>query len=146
MDIEIKIDISQKETKVIIISDEMNEEIHELVERISANPQQMIIGFQQEKATILNQEDIFRIYSEQGKVYAQLSKEVYVLRMRLYELEACLNSKEFVRISNSEIINLKKVKNFDLSFSGVICVKLTDGTITYVSRRYVSKIKKILGI
>lgn len=105
MDIEIKIDISQKETKVIIISDEMNKEIHELVERISANPQQMIIGFQQEKATILNQEDIFRIYS-----------------------------------------NLKKVKNFDLSFSGVICVKLTDGTITYVSRRYVSKIKKILGI
>lgn len=146
MDIEIKIDISQKETKVIIISDEMNEEIHELVERISANPQQMIIGFQQEKATILNQIDIFRIYSEQGKVYAQMLKEVYVLRMRLYELESCLNSKEFVRISNSEIINLKKVKNFDLSFSGVICVKLTDGTTTYVSRRYVSKIKKILGI
>lgn len=146
MEIEIKIDISQKETKVIIISDEMNEDVQELVERISANPQQMIIGFQQEKAMILNQEDIFRIYSEQGKVYAQLSKEVYVLRMRLYELEACLNSKEFVRISNSEIINLKKVKNFDLSFSGVICVKLTDGTKTYVSRRYVMKIKKILEI
>lgn len=146
MEIEIKIDISQKETKVVIISDEMNEDVQELVERISANPQQMIIGFQQEKATILNQIDIFRIYSEQGKVYAQMLKEVYVLRMRLYELESCLNSKEFVRISNSEIINLKKVKNFDLSFSGVICVKLTDGTTTYVSRRYVSKIKKILGI
>lgn len=146
MEIEIKIDISQKETKVVIISDEMNEDVQELVERISANPQQMIIGFQQEKATILNQIDIFRIYSEQGKVYAQMLKEVYVLRMRLYELESCLNSKEFVRISNSEIINLKKVKNFDLSFSGVICVKLTDGTTTYVSRRYVSKIKKILGL
>lgn len=43
-------------------------------------------------------------------------------------------------------INLKKVRNFDLSLSGTICVTLSDGTATYVSRRYVSKIKKILGL
>lgn len=69
-----------------------------------------------------------------------------MLRMRLYELEACLNEKEFVRISNSEIINLKKVKNFDISLGGVIRVKFIDGTTTYVSRRYVAKIKNVLGI
>ncbi|MEE3499403.1 MAG: LytTR family DNA-binding domain-containing protein, partial [Ruminococcus bromii] len=44
------------------------------------------------------------------------------------------------------IINLKKVRNFDLSLSGTICVTLSDGTATYVSRRYVSKIKKVLGL
>ena len=65
--------------------------------------------------------------------------------MRLYEIEEKLCSGNFVRISNSEIINLKKVKNFDLSFTGTILVRLSDGSTSYVSRRYVSKIKKILG-
>ena len=65
---------------------------------------------------------------------------------RLYEIEERLNPHQFVRISNSEIINLKRVDNFDLSFTGTICVKLSNGTTTYVSRRYVAKIKKILGI
>ena len=42
--------------------------------------------------------------------------------------------------------NLKKVKGFDLSFSGTICVTLSNGALTYVSRRYVAKIKQVLGI
>ena len=49
-------------------------------------------------------------------------------------------------ISNGEIINIKKVKGFDLSFTGTICVSLSNGTVTYVSRRYVSKIRHLLGI
>lgn len=34
----------------------------------------------------------------------------------------------------------------DLSFTGTICVRLSNGMTTYVSRRYVPKLKKILGI
>ena len=70
----------------------------------------------------------------------------YVLRQRLYELEECLDGSCFVRISNAEIINLKKVRGFDLSITGTIRVTLTDGSATYVSRRYVGKIKQVLGV
>ena len=52
----------------------------------------------------------------------------------------------FVRISHLEIVNLKKVKNLDLSFVGTICMELSNGDMCYVSRRYVKKIKKVLGI
>lgn len=41
---------------------------------------------------------------------------------------------------------MRKVKSFDLSITATICVELSDGTTTYVSRRYVSKIKTILGL
>ena len=68
------------------------------------------------------------------------------MRLRLYEAEQRLDSRAFVRISNGEMINLKKVKGFDLSFTGTICVALSNGTVTYVSRRYVAKIKQVLGI
>ena len=70
----------------------------------------------------------------------------YTLRLRLYEMEQRLDSNFFVRISNSDIINLRKVKGFDLSFAGTICVTLSNGTVTYVSRRFVAKIKQLLGI
>ena len=69
-----------------------------------------------------------------------------MLKKRLYELEELLDKTKFVRISNSEIINLKKVKHFDLSITWTICVRLSDGTAAYVSRRYINKIKKILGV
>lgn len=44
------------------------------------------------------------------------------------------------------IINLKKVKGFDLGFSGTICVNFQNGLTAYVSRHYVAKIKQVLGI
>ena len=62
------------------------------------------------------------------------------------EAEERLDNSKFVRISNSEIVNLKKVKSLDLSFVGTICMELSNGTVSYVSRRYVSKIKKVLGL
>ena len=87
-----------------------------------------------------------RIYSAVGKVFAVTDKKEFVLRLRLYEIEERLSSKSFVCISNSEIINIRKAKKFDLSTVGTICVSLTNGNVSFVSRRYVTKIKKILGI
>ncbi len=89
---------------------------------------------------------MIRIYLNSGKVVAVTDKGEYILRLRLYEIENLLLTDQFIRISNSGIINLKKVNNFDLSFTGTICVKLSNGVTTYVSRRYVPKLKKILGI
>jgi len=144
--VEVKIDDSLTEPKVIILTDKMTGEVDEILRRISETEMQMIAGFQGDTVTILDQKDILRLYTASGKVYAVTASGEYVLRLRLYELEERLKRESFVRISNSEIINLKKVKNFDLRITGTICVTLSDGTMTYVSRRYVSKIKDVLGI
>ena len=45
-----------------------------------------------------------------------------------------------------EIVNIKKIKKLDTSLTGTICMYLEGEKMTYVSRRYVSKIKKVLGI
>ncbi len=107
---------------------------------------QIISGSKDNKIEVIEQADLIRIYASNGKVIAATRKGEYALRLRLYEIEERLPPHQFVRISNSEIINLKNVNSFDFSLSGTICVKLADGTATYVSRRYVSKLKKILGI
>lgn len=146
MQVEIKIDETCKETKVIVVSDKMSEEVTGLVKKLSDATPQVILGFYEDSAEIINQAEIYRAYASQGKVYTQTGKKTYTVKQRLYELEEKLDHAQFVRISNSEMINLSKVKNFDLSFSGTICVALTNGTVTYVSRRYVTKIKEVLGI
>ena len=146
MKIEIKIDESCTEPKITVVTSRVTDEINELVKMLSAEQAQMIAGFADERATVLEPSRIYRVYASDGKVYAETENGAYLLRLRLYEAEQRLANSAFVRISNSEIINLKKVTGFDLSFVGTICVSLSNGTVTYVSRRYVSKIKQILGI
>ena len=146
MKIEIKIDENCAEPKVIVVTDRVTEEINEIVKRLSDEPSQILAGFKDGQAAVLEPEHIYRVYAADGKVYAETKNETYSLRLRLYEAEQRLANRSFARISNGELINLKKVKNFDLSFVGTICVSLSNGTVTYVSRRYVSKIKQLLGL
>ena len=146
MQIEIKVDNSCKETKIIVVTDKITDEINTLVKKLAEDTPQLIAGLQRDILKILDQHDILRIYATNGKVYAETEDGEYLIRLRLYELEERLDKNDFVRISNSEIINLKKVKGFDLSYTGTICVSFLNDTVTYISRRYVKKIKQVLGI
>ena len=146
MKIEIKIDEGCVEPKIIVVTDKVTDEISEIVKRLSAEHSPVLAGFQGDQVTVLDPQQIYRVYASGGKVYAETESGAYLLRLRLYEAEQRLAGRSFVRISNGEIINLKKVKGFDLSFVGTICVSLSNGTVTYVSRRYVSKIKQLFGI
>ena len=110
MKFEIKLDENCLETKVIIVAEKMTEDITELMQRISEENSQGIVGFDGDVVQILEQTDIFRIYAAVGKVFAVTDKKEFVLRLRLYEIEERLNNKGFVRISNSEIINIEKAK------------------------------------
>ena len=146
MQIEIKIDEGCTEMKIIVVTSKVTEEVNEIVKRLSSEQSQMIAAFKDAQATMLEPTQIYRVYASEGKVYAETENSTFLLRLRLYEAEQRLAKCSFVRISNSDIVNLKKVKGFDLSFVGTICVSLSNGTVTYVSRRYVAKIKQLLGL
>lgn len=146
MEVEIKIDPTCKTPKIIIAAENITDEVKALAEKLSAEGLRSISGFKDNTARLLEPEEIVRIYSCGGKIVAVTDSGEFFLRRRLYELEELLEGKKFVRISNSELVNLKRVKEFDLSAAGTICVFLSNSDVTYVSRRYVVKIKKILGI
>lgn len=146
MQIEIKIDPSCTEPKIVILADKMTDAVNHIVQKLSEEAPEMLAGFHESTLFILDQSEIVHIYAASGKIFAVTANGKYTVHLRLYELEKRLDKKSFVRISNSEIINLRKVNKFDLSFSGTICVTLNNGTATYVSRRYVAKIKQALGI
>ena len=85
-----------------------------------------------------------RFYSGAKSVYAQTSDAEYHISKRLYELEATLPV-QFVRVSNSEIINLDYVSKFSLTVGGIINIEFKNGVKTSSSRRYLKKIKEVLS-
>lgn len=149
MKVEIRLDSKLTEPLAVISTAEITDEVNEAVRKLQETKESgsdIITGFTDDRAEILSPEDIYRVYAENQKVLAVTDKGTFRLRMRLYQAEEKLAGRKFVRISNSEIINLNRTKNFDLSFAGTIQVKMKNGDTTFVSRRYVSEIKRILGI
>ncbi len=65
-------------------------------------------------------------------------------RKTLSGLEEILNSERFFRISQSEIVNLYKVKGFDMSVSGTVGVEFDNGNRSWVARSRVKLIKEKL--
>ena len=146
MKIEVKVDEACREPMVVVYTDRVTDEVQSIVRRLSQDAPQVIVGFREEDAVLLAEEEIQRVLTEGGKVFAETADGRFALRLRLYELEDRLDAKRFVRISNAEIVNLSWIRGFDLSFAGTICVRLKSGAETYVSRRYVAKIKQVLGL
>ena len=148
MKLNINIDAGAKEPEITITTSHMTEDVNRVVDFVSRldDAPTIISGIREDKVELLEPEVIVKIYAEDSKVFAQTEKGSYQIRLRLYEAEEKLNNSKFVRISNSEIVNLKKVKSLDLSFVGTICMELSNGEVSYVSRRYVSKIKRVLGL
>ncbi len=110
MQIEIKIDKNCIEPKVVIMAQSMTEDVKRIVELLSAETPQLLAGFRNDQLEILDPAKVLRLYAQQGKVIAVTESGEYTLRQRLYELEEKFEKDGFIRISNSEIINLKKRK------------------------------------
>ncbi|MEK8198791.1 LytTR family DNA-binding domain-containing protein [Lysinibacillus sp. FSL M8-0134] len=146
MKVEISIDPTYQEPKVIILTDKVTDDIEHLMQSIAAVAESTLPVFSHKGVELIDSKEIVRIYTEQKKVFVQTINGVYTVRFRLYELEEKLNPHMFIRISNAEMVNRHMIKRMDISKTGTIGVELKNGIKTYASRRYVSKIKKLLGI
>lgn len=133
-----------KETEIRLCGREKSpelEELRDLLERLLDNKIKVYKG--QESGVVVPSQ-IIRIYSENKKVYLRTIGDCYEVRERIYTLEEQLRDRGFVRISNSEIVNIHQIEKLDMSNIGTIRMFMKNGDETYVSRRYISKIKEVL--
>ncbi len=145
MKIELQIDEKYDERKVIIQAKEIDEEIKALIEKISPKKESLKVSLDDD-TYILKEDEIESVYTENGKVYVKTPTKTYLSKKRLYEYEEILSKDKFVRISNSEIVNFDEVRNFNTKFLNTICINFYSGYQTYVSRRYIKRIKEFLNI
>lgn len=146
MKVSIQIHEKFKEPQIMVCNHTLTDEVKELQDSINQVVNKTVTAYTENGAHRLPYEVFIRFYAEKQKVYAETKEEKYVLHTRLYELEEELSEKDFVRISNSEIVNIRKIKSLDTSLTGTIKMFLDGEIETYVSRRNVKKIKDALKV
>ena len=114
------------------------------VEDASHSDFPQIAGTKDETVVFISQRDIVRVHTEGRRIVVQTADEKYTVKRTLAGLEDVLNPTRFMRISQSEIINLYKVKNFDFNLAGTIGVEFDCGVKSWVSRSRVKQIKALL--
>ena len=144
--VELKIEPGRREPEIVILAGAASEELDRLVRELSGLALAPVPVWQGDKACLIQQGDFLRFFADGKGVSAQTAEGCYSVRLRLYELEERLDPRRFVRISNSEIVNLDKVTAVDLSLTGTIRMTLNGTVSAYVSRRYVKKIKETLNL
>lgn len=148
MKIKINTNISSefKETSITINAPELSEEIQNLIQYISninTIPSQ-IVASKNNKIYFIDLEKVICFFSKDKYNYVRIKEGTYKIKYKLYELEEILKQKNFIRISNSCIININQVECFDTSILGTVLVKLKDNTQETVSKRNVAPIMRLL--
>lgn len=146
MEVELKLEPGRREPKVVVLAGRETPQVRELLERLSALALGPIPAWRGDRAVLLEPEDILRFFADGRGVSVQTAEGTFGVRERLYELEERLDRRTFARISHSEIVNLRKVTAVDLSLTGTIRMTLAGGTVCYVSRRCVKKLRQALGV
>lgn len=144
MKVELNIDKKFGETIVTISTNKVNDEIQNLVNYIE-NKEDYFIGVLDGKVCLLNTEDIIRVYVEDRKVYVVTVEGRFIVRKKLYEVQNTL-TKDFIKISQSEIANVKYIHSLDLGLRGTIVINYKNSDISYVSRRMLKEFKMKLGL
>lgn len=132
------------EEKVIIYArkkSDVTDRIAAFVEAQSVD----LIGFSEREAVKLKASDIFCFTVDDGKVYALSTIGKWHVKQRLYLLESTF-AEEFVKINQSCLVNLSKIKSFEVGFSGAMRVILENGYKDYVSRRQLKLVKTKVGL
>lgn len=147
MKVRIKLDPACTEPVLTIEAAQLTPQLQALAQRLESEDRGRLLGWQGDTVTVLSSADLTRFYTQDRGVFCQdAAGETYALRLRLYELEEVLDPRQFVRISNSELVNLHQITALDLKLSGTIKLTLAGGSLCFVSRRNVKKLKEALGL
>ena len=120
---------------------------HELVQVLnSLETEKHLVGYVDDTMHRINLDDIYYIESVDKKIFLYGEQLVLYSKQKLYELEDELKYYDFLRISKTTIINLKKIKTVTPISSGKLEAALLNDDKIIISRQYTSVMKKYLGL
>jgi len=144
---QIKTNINERytETELHVCKDKLDDEVKKIVSELHAMYDPALNGTDElGNRCVIPPGDVVTFYAEKQKVFALDAAKKYSIPQTLQELEKMLETSGFIRISKSEIVNLRRIRSIDMSVTGTIKVIMKNGYETYTSRRNVGRLKEAL--
>ena len=137
-------DDTAERTEVIIRARAQDEEVERIMEALGTDAQTSIVCETLSSSRLIDKNDIVIISRDGRYLSVKTTNGEYVVNEPLYKMEEKLDPVWFIRISQSEIVNLRYVKGWDFSKSGIITIEMINGIRSYTSRRYAKQIREVL--
>lgn len=144
MKVEIRLSEDVKEPYAVIHASAMTEEVRRAMEIFEAKGN-VITAKEEGKIIILQPDEIYMVRAEHGEVVIYCEQRKYTSGKKLYEMEGMLGE-EFMRISKSTIVNLKKIDSVEPSFNAMMYLVMKNGCKDYITRTYLPQFKQYLGL
>ncbi len=142
MKIEIK-EENVNETEVVISCRRMDEKILRLRDYI-ANFGSKICAKSESGIEHVSVSEIYYFETVDNRTFLYTEKDVFEVSMRLYELEEILDSRDFFRISRTQIMNINHAARFKPEINRTLTATMENGEKINISRKYSAEIKRIL--
>lgn len=137
-------DDNAKDVEVIIRAKEQDEDVERILKALDTITNNTMVCNALSNETMIDIKDIIIISKSGRYLTVKTTNGEFVINEPLYKIEEKLDKTWFIKISQSEIVNLKYVKKWDISYGGTIKIELENGISSYTSRRYATQIKKVL--
>lgn len=129
-----------------IHTNELNENITKAMSILENDESNELLAVKKDSdIALLEYDDIFMFRVENKQVNVFTKDYDYIIKKPLYQIEENLNS-DFVRISKTTIVNLKKIKRVAPSLRGMMFIELKNGLKDNVSRKYLPNFKQALDL
>lgn len=143
MDVKIEKIGKESREQVLIRCYEVTDEVREIAAYVKSR-QGSLPGTLDSRQYEIAVPDIYYIESVDGRTFLYTKDQVYETQRRIYELEDMLQTKHFLRISKSMLLNLMKILSVQPAFNGRFTAILQSGEEVIISRNYVKVFKAAL--
>ena len=140
--------IPKDEIDVTVKASNFTNEVQELMKRLDElNSKFSVIPLSVDDRVVMVQIDqIIAIEVFENELTIYTHEKIYRLRGQLKKMTERINDGNFVQISKNTVINLNHLDSLETAFSGNMTAFLTDDLKFSVSRKYLTELKRQLGM
>lgn len=138
-------DPSLDHIEVIVRASEKDDRVTELLENFYCAPANDLLAYDDDgNVRTLIFEDIILVSVFRKDLVIVTENGKFHTRKSLQNLEKELDPDVFIRVSRYEIVNIRKILQYDFSLPGTLRIELVNGMETWASRRCIPLIRKWL--
>lgn len=143
MEIKVKKIGPEEREQVEIRCHEISDSVREIVAFVKSR-QGQLTGNAEGRQCEIPITDVFYIESVDNRSFLYTARQTYETKQKIYELEAALRQKGFLRISKAALVNLMKITALKPALNGRFSAVLSNGEEIIISRKYVQDLKNTL--